>query len=112
MKSILTLLITVAICSVMNAQTSNTEQQATTPAQVEPTKKIAYEVVPAKRVVKPTSEAPSEMQPMDISEIEKKQKEEQVQKKVEQRNATQGTQQQAPQKKEVVYDLKDEKPKE
>ena len=111
MKSILTLLFTVAICAVMNAQTSNTEQQAT-PTQVEPTKKIAYEVVPAKRVVKPTSETPSEMQPMDISEIEKRQKEEQVQKKVEQRNATQGAQQQAAPMNQPVYDLKDEKPKE
>ncbi|MDZ4845896.1 MAG: hypothetical protein SH857_10145, partial [Chitinophagales bacterium] len=62
MKPILTLLITVAICAAMNAQTSNTEQQAapsqTAPTQTEPAKKIAYEVVPAKRVVTPTTPPP------------------------------------------------------
>ncbi len=111
MKSMLTLLFTVALCAVMNAQTTNTEQQA--PAtQGEPTKKIAYEVVPAKRVVTPTNTPAADTPPADISDIKAEQDKQKVQQALDKRNATQGVQKQEPQKKEVVYDLKDEKPKE
>lgn len=111
MKSFLTLLITVAVVTVINAQTT-APQEPVVPANPEAPKKVAYEIVPAKRVVTPTTPPPADMQPVDITEIEKKQKDAQVQKKIEQRNTSNGTPQQAPQKKEPVYDLKDEQPKE
>lgn len=107
MKSFLTLLFTVAIATVINAQTAAPQEPAV-PANPEAPKKVAYEIIPAKRVVTPTTPPPADVQPVDVEEIEKKQKEEQVQKKIEQRNALNGTPPQAPQKKEPVSDLKEE----
>src|SRR5687768_17068312 len=94
MKSILTLLIAVAIGTTLNAQTpTETRSQpkpvtpGQTPVQAEPQKKIAYEIVPAKRVITPTNQpVPASTHPTNISDI--KQQEEQdkkVQESIENR---------------------------
>src|SRR5690349_19204348 len=98
MKFILTLLITVSAAAFLNAQTAAPAapaQPVAAPADApvapaapaEPTKKISYEVVPAKRVVTPTADRPADLQPADISELKKTQDQQKVNEAIQKRNA-------------------------
>jgi len=115
MKFFLTLFFAATLAFAINAQTTNTQQQpAANTNQEAPAQKIAYEVIPAKKVVTPTVTVTEGQQADELSEIRQEQKQQKMQSGTPARRVTsQELKQQELQKKhQETYELKDEKPQE
>lgn len=114
MKFFFTLFFAATLAFAINAQTSNTQQPPANTSQTEPAQKIAYEIIPAKKVVTPTVTTPEGQQAGELSEIHREQKQQKLQSGTPARRVTsQELKQQELQKKhQETYELKDEKPQE
>lgn len=106
MKFILTLLISVSAAAFVQAQTAApaapaepvSAKEAVAPAEPAP-KKVAYEVVPAKRVATPAPDRPANLQPTDLKELQKAQEEQKHNEAVQKRTGN-SVPAQAPSQKE------------